>query len=70
MRIGLEKAMAQIALNQDTQEAKIKQIESFTDRYIPVRIMHQVKESLNVVMTRHQMRKYEQYERERYKNLN
>jgi hypothetical protein len=40
MRSGLDERMAKIEFNLDTKESKIKQIESFTDRYIPVRIMH------------------------------
>lgn len=47
----------------DNKASAIKSIESFTDRYIPVRILYVIREAFKAISTRQQMQKYEVWER-------
>lgn len=49
----------------DLKQNSIKTIESFTDRYIPVKIIYLMRQSFAAVMSRTQMLKYENWEREK-----
>lgn len=57
--------MDDIHADLDLKQNSIKTIESFTDRYIPVRILYMMRESYKAVLTKAQMAKYENYEREK-----
>jgi hypothetical protein len=55
--------------NLDTKESNIKAIESFTDRYIPIRILHTVRDAFQACFPRSQLLKYESYERKKLKDI-
>jgi hypothetical protein len=53
----------------DSKQNSIKSLESFTDRYMPVRILYIMRESFAAVLNRNQMLKYENFEREKLKRI-
>ena len=54
----------------DVQKNKLMTMEHFIDKYIPIRIQQQIGETLNTVGTRTILQKLENFEMEKYKNLN
>lgn len=50
--------MNQLNLDLDKKQAQIQSLESFTDRYMPVRILYVVRESLAAVFNKNQMSLY------------
>ena len=59
--------MNQINLDLDKKQTQIKSLESFTDRYMPVRILYVVRESLAAVFNKNQMMLYQEWERHKLK---
>lgn len=54
----------------DKKEAKIMTIESFIDRFIPIRIQSQISESLGSCLPRRYLNKFDVFEYEKFKKLN
>jgi hypothetical protein len=59
--------MHQINLDLDKKQTQIRSLESFTDRYMPVRILYLVRESLAAVFNKNQMMLYQTWERHKLK---
>ena len=55
---ALEAQMNHLNLDLDKKQAQIQSLESFTDRYMPVRILYVVRESLAAVFNKNQMSLY------------
>lgn len=64
---SIEAAMHQINLDLDKKQTQIRSLESFTDRYMPVRILYLVRESLAAVFNKNQMMLYQTWERHKLK---
>lgn len=53
----------------DKKQNLIKTIESFIDRYQPVRILHIMREGITSFLSRKQILAYENYERQKLKKI-
>ena len=54
--------MDKINLDLDTKESKIRTLEQFIDRYIPIRVQSQISETLGAVLSRQYLNRLDVYE--------
>ena len=69
-KMQIQNDFDQIHKDQDIQLNKIKSMEHFIDKYIPIRVQQLIGETLTAVATQGQLTKLQNFEMEKYKKLN
>jgi uncharacterized protein YlxP (DUF503 family) len=54
----------------DKKESKLQTVERFIDRYVPIRIQSQISETLGSILSQNMLAKLEQFEHDKFQQLN
>jgi hypothetical protein len=69
-RLAIQKMLDVHTDEMDANTVKILNMEHFIDKYVPIRIQKQVGETLQAIATASMLKKLENFEMEKFKNLN